>query len=866
MRLLVVSAHFPPNFVSGGTLVPYRSALELARRGHDVRVFAGWIGPTRTGGEAFDDDAGSERGASVPVRWFTTNDAIDWADRRNYDNPAAAADFATMLRAFGPDLVHFHSMQGLGAGLLPEAARAGVPFVVTAHDFWWWCGRQFLCDREYHPCSPVVVAGVCPCAVDRAWLDERTPVTASALRLATRVLAVSHSEAAVLLANGVAPERLTVLDNPVDVADSVIAANVTDVTDAAGGGAVAGRRETAEAGDVRFAFAGGADPMKGLPVLRKALQSLEGVRGWTADLYGAEGPGAPDVAWPPNVRALPPFAPDALAAVLSDVDVLLVPSVMQETYSILTREALATGVPVLTTTCLGPEEVVADRVNGLVVPQDDPGALAAAMSELVGDRALLERLRRASRGVTLTTVGAHCDELEACYERSRAREPARRERRTRRVERVLFVVGIDGAPLRYRAHLPAEALGLLGVHADVRHYRHPDIVALAERADVVVLYRVPATHQISRFVAHVHQRGTPVLFDVDDLIFDPELEAEIPALQILAGDARELWLQGVHRYRTTMELCDAFVGSTERLCEHASAVTALPSFRFANGAGIVMSRLADSALRRGPTSGPVRVGYLSGTDTHDRDWAMIEDAVVRTLDGLPDTELWLVGKLDPGVAVRRLGDRLRLIPFQPWTALPELLATLDVNLAPLEHDSRFNDAKSAVKWLEAGLSATPTIATPTQPFEEAIEHGVNGLLAKDEEDWAAALDALARDDVLRRRLGQRARRDALVRFGPWTQGRRYLEILESVERRETSGGTWRPVLLDEPFAPIGLEPYGEPDPAGDPGATPARGPAEVPTPNLATLVRRGVASVRRRGVRQTSRVVLERARRRVRGT
>ncbi len=864
MRVSVVSAHYPPNFVSGGTLVPFRSARELARRGHEVRVFAGWIGAAHRAGEVFDDGpageppSGEGAGPGVPVRWFSTNDSIDWTSRLNFDNPEAAAAFAETLRDFGPDIVHFHSLQGLGAGLLLEAHRSGVPFVVTAHDFWWWCGRQFLCDRDYHPCSPVVVAGVCQCAVDRRWLDERVRFTTSALGLASRVLAVSETSAEVLRANGVAPGRLVVLDNPVEGTRPAEVAS----RDGAGEADPGGRR-----GDVTFVFAGGSDPMKGLPVLGEALAQLDGVPGWSADLYGVQAPSGGERTAPRNVRFHPAFSPNELSGVLSAADVLVVPSVMQETYSILTREALGAGVPVLTTTCLGPEEVVEDGVNGLVVPQDDPGALAAAMGRLVRDaglRSTLARAARAPRAVELTSVEAHCDQLEELYAAvtrhgggggaaSAAGSPQRRP-----VERVLFVAGIEGAPLRYRARLPAEGLALLGVHADVRHYRDPEILALSARADVVVLYRVPATRQVRDFVEDVHARGTPVLFDVDDLIFDPDLEDEIPALEILEGAERDLWLQGVRRYRTTMELCDAFVGSTPQLCDHAAALTCLDPYRFSNGAGIEMSRLADEAVRQPRAPGPVRVGYLSGTDTHDHDWAMIEDVVVAALEGAGDAELWLVGKLTPGAAVRKLGDRLKLVPFQPWTSLARLLRNLDVNLAPLEPGSRFNEAKSAIKWLEAGLAGTPTIASPTEPFREVVEHGVNGMLADGVQEWGVALRALVDDDALRRRLGQRARRDGLLQFGPWTQGRRYLEILESVELRRSYESSWDPVLLDEPCEPIALEPYGgsAPDPLPEPvPPVPAR---------LGTLVRRGVASVRRRGLLETSRLVLRRLRQRLR--
>ncbi len=57
MKVLVVSAHYPPNFVSGGTLVPARAAAALARRGHEVRVLAGAIRTGRPPGDVFDDPA-----------------------------------------------------------------------------------------------------------------------------------------------------------------------------------------------------------------------------------------------------------------------------------------------------------------------------------------------------------------------------------------------------------------------------------------------------------------------------------------------------------------------------------------------------------------------------------------------------------------------------------------------------------------------------------------------------------------------------------------------------------------------------------------------------------------------------------------
>jgi glycosyltransferase involved in cell wall biosynthesis len=803
VRILVVSAHYPPDFVSGGTLTPQRLARGLRARGHHVSVYAGSLNSERLPLSSWSevDETG------LPVRWVASWPWIGWDDPNCYDNERVTADFAEHVARTNPDVVHFHALQSLGAGLLAAARAAGARVVVTMHDFWWICARQFLVDRNYRPCCVVVDAGACVCEVDRSWLAARTARLAELLSHADVVLAPSASAVRILAANGVDPAKLQVDEN-----------GMADESGTVERGRRLGR---GPADGVRFLYAGGSNRMKGVHVVLEAARRLRDRPGWRLSLYdvdeylrrsGASVDGLP-------VDLYPPFAPEEADAVFASYDVLVVPSVMRESYSIVTREALLHGLPVVCTDSVGPEEVVEHGRNGLVVPTADPNALAEAMGRLVDDRELLSALQAGCTGLRVRSLREQLDGLERTF--TAPLVPTAPTPASGGIARVLFICGIEGAPLRYRARLPAEALALRGVRSDVLHYRDPRVDAAAQKADAVIVYRVPATTQVLALLERVRDRGgAPLLFDVDDLIFDPVLAPEIPALRILPEPEAELWLEGVRRYRTTMEACDVYVGSTAALCRHAADVTGLPTEGFDNGVGIVVSRLSDLELARPRVEGSLRLGYFSGTDTHDEDWAYLEPAIANVLGRHQDVELWLVGLVTPSPALDTFADRVRRLPLLEWTQLPAALRDIDVNLAPLDPGGRFNEAKSAIKWLEAALTATPTVASSTEPFRDAIVHGDNGLLAADLDDWVACLDHLVEDEQERKRLSHRARRDALLRWSPHLQGHRYLDLLERA-RAHVAGGrplrasAWEPLVLDEPVepAPCPLEPYGT-EPAG----------------------------------------------------
>lgn len=97
---------------------------------------------------------------------------------------------------------------------------------------------------------------------------------------------------------------------------------------------------------------------------------------------------------------------------LARADVFAMPSLI-ETFPTVIVEAMAVRCPVVSFDCPeGPREIITPDVDGLLVPPEDPAALAAALCRVISEPALADRLREAGhrRAQDFTfqrTIGAY---------------------------------------------------------------------------------------------------------------------------------------------------------------------------------------------------------------------------------------------------------------------------------------------------------------------------------------------------------------------------------------------------------------------------------------------------------------------------
>jgi glycosyltransferase involved in cell wall biosynthesis len=99
----------------------------------------------------------------------------------------------------------------------------------------------------------------------------------------------------------------------------------------------------------------------------------------------------------PIVRCVSGISDDELARNYAQAQAAVVPS-LYEGFSLPAIEAMACGVALVATTGGAlPEVVGEDGVTGLLVPPNDPGALAGAIGRLLDDEELRSRLGTAGR-------------------------------------------------------------------------------------------------------------------------------------------------------------------------------------------------------------------------------------------------------------------------------------------------------------------------------------------------------------------------------------------------------------------------------------------------------------------------------------
>ena len=139
-------------------------------------------------------------------------------------------------------------------------------------------------------------------------------------------------------------------------------------------------------------------------------------------------------------------------------------------------------------------------------------------------------------------------------------------------------------------------------------------------------------------------------------------------------------------------------------------------------------------------------------------------AVKEILEKFENVKLLIVGPLDLPDYLKKFSNRIIRKDLAHWKKLPNVIAKADVNLAPLEMNNPFCEAKSELKFFEAGIVRVPTIASPTESFRSLIRNYKNGFLASNQNEWFSCLKEIIEDENLRKKIADEALKETNEKY------------------------------------------------------------------------------------------------------
>jgi glycosyltransferase involved in cell wall biosynthesis len=441
MKILLITSFFPPTHTAGTEKRTLGYAIRLLDLGYEVEVICAG---TLDEGDKYWNGVRVENYRGVKVTRIDLNWAL--ADDPNsflYRNPIIAEKIKNWLPEINPDLVHITSCYSLSASVIETISEFNIPLVLTLTDFWFICPKhtllrfdESLCDgrtsnwecvdcmlsgnKVYQKLRPLMINNMCKSGIE--WISTKPSI--SNLR-GFRGMALNVDD------------RKAYLQNMITKPDVVVAPSeyLKDVFTASGVNReirviqsghdlswLVSSNQRQETGKINFGFIGQIIPIKGLHLIINAFKKEPVLNQAQLLVFGSFERNSPyqnqineliehNVA---NISMRGSFPHDQLNEVLSEIDILIVPSVWHENNPRVIQEAFAAKTPVIVSNVGGMSEFVNHEGNGLLFERNDPVDLARQMARIVNEPNLIGDLQNGIKPVR--TIREEVEALFSIYE------------------------------------------------------------------------------------------------------------------------------------------------------------------------------------------------------------------------------------------------------------------------------------------------------------------------------------------------------------------------------------------------------------------------------------------------------------------
>lgn len=290
---------------------------------------------------------------------------------------------------------------------------------------------------------------------------------------------------------------------------------------------------------------------------------------------------------------------------------------------------------------------------------------------------------------------------------------------------------------------------------------------------IIFAHRAINDKYTNAFLSLAKVRGNIIIYDTDDLIY--RFNNKIRTNTGSKDFNRLALLRGL-----AMMKCDVVTVSTDYLANKARETHEdVRVVRNALSKDFSMQAQKIHKEKQGMAPGTTTIGYFSGSQTHDRDFLLVEKTLIRLLQERNDVKVLLVGKLSFSEKFYSFVNRFNYVKFLPYKKFITLYRDVDINLIPLELEDDFCQSKSELKYIEAGACGVVSVASATDTFKRVIINGVNGFLIESNE-WYEVLSRLISSFSFRKDISERAYRDIDKKYSADIRAKELNDILQDI--------------------------------------------------------------------------------------
>ena len=330
---------------------------------------------------------------------------------------------------------------------------------------------------------------------------------------------------------------------------------------------------------------------------------------------------------------------------------------------------------------------------------------------------------------------------------------------------ILFISSGVGDSAKYRSERQAEELNFHGFKCGVTVQDNPLLPRYADRFKIFIFQKTIYSKSVAKLIENIKAQKKEMIFDTDDLVYDPEYIRKMDFFANMNALEKKQFETGVGSEILNNEYLKICVTTTSylaiKLRENGKKVF-ISKNKLSNYDVEVANRILEKKVDH--DSKKIKIGYFSGTASHDKDFETVKTALVDILEKYPQVELHLFGPLKIDDLYAKFADRVKKHPFAGWEKHLENISGVDINITPLEIGNPFCESKSELKFIEAGVVGVPTVAAATQTFRETIEDGMDGFVASDTKEWQEKLEKLILGANLRKSIGERAREKVMQEY------------------------------------------------------------------------------------------------------